>query len=364
MKKIHLALVSLAVAMLAAGCGGGGAAAAAAGKTTIPTAAVQINSGNASKAANAGGASQSMSQAGGGKAGTVGVVVQSSAPPKALWQRALKKFEQAQSLTQSHPAGVVGVIAGWSPMVMPCAVSGTSTFDIQDTNNSNAFDAGDAFVLTDASCVDVTGYSTNGTITMALGANFTLLNCPATPASMSLTTTFTNYVDVSPTETLTTNGDMTISLTDDCTTMTATISGSNFEETSTLDGVTQMSGYNISYTEPTAPVVGSVYSYSIIMTVASVELGGAVAIATGPAISGNYIAVPGSTTIPVEVMAGEPTAGAIVITGVGAGGVGTSTLTLTANANGIDVAEVLDVDGAAGPTPPDTTLAGTTWSAI
>ena len=345
MKNIYLTLMG--VTMLAAGCGGGGSATpTAGGKTVIPTAAVQITQANASKAAKAGGSSQSSAQGGGTSAGAVGVVVtQSLASPKALWQRARDKFEQAQTLKQLPSASVVGAIAGFAPIITQCLVSGTSTFDIKDTNNSGVIDAGDVYVITDASCIDMLGYSSSGTITLAFDA--TPGNCLAanpSPTSLTLAVTLTNYVDVSPVEVLTSNGDMTIAMTDDCTTMTATISGNNYEETSSVDGVTQMSNYNISYTEDSAPTLSSPYSYTISMTVASVELGGTVTITTPTPLSG--------------IGSGEPTAGVMVITGAG-----NSTLTLTANANGIDVAEVLDVDGATGSTAP-VDLAPTTWAAI
>ena len=77
---------------------------------------------------------------------------------------------------------------------------------------------------------------------MAIAATAGDCQAPTGPTqeSFTLAMTVTNFVDVSPAETLTTNGDMAIALTDTCTTMTATISGNNYEETSSVDGVTQM----------------------------------------------------------------------------------------------------------------------------
>lgn len=348
MKNLQLVLTTSAVILLAAGCGGGGGGSSAPpppGAVGIPTAAVQITPSNAATAAKAGGSAQTTSKTGGSKAGVVGVVAQSSAPPKALWQSSVDKFLQGKKLTQSRSTGVVGVIANWTPIVTNCAVSGTSTLDLVDTNNNGVFDVGDAFVITDALCVNATGYSTNGKLTMTIGANPIIGYCTANPpssTSLSLTMTMTNYVDVSPAETLTTNGDMSIALFDDCYTMTATISGNKISENSSVNHLFEMSNYNISYSEASTPTATTPYSYNITMTTASADLGGTVTITTPTPLSGVGIS--------------DPTAGVMVITGKN-----NSTLTLTTLSNGA-VTQVVDEDGS-GPIAP-VTLANTTWAAL
>lgn len=375
--------------MLAAGCGGGSSGGTASPGTTI-SGKVTISSLNADAVAKGGMTpSQTTAKTGSGGAGAVvGVVVQPGAPKQSVMDIALAQLRRVESLKlPAASAGVVGVSISPFPITFGCGLyagtsnpvipgftttinssSGTMAIDLVDTNTSGTFDNGDVASITFASCVESNPVA--GTTTMNGGFSLTInsqtggvLNTntgrmegtSGSPLVESVAMSFTGFsiVDTgpNPAETMTMSGGFTLAIVDNGITLSSTMSGASFAMTSSTDGTFTLKGagsgnFAITYTEdsPTAASPTGNYSFSVTMTTNIAALGGEVDITTPTAFTGN-----GS---------GEPTAGVMLITGANGG-----TLTLTAQPDGLTVAEVLDTDGAAGPTAPQT-LTSTSWTAI
>ena len=351
MKKLHLALVSLGVMLLAAGCGGGG------GGGGIPTAAVKITTTNATDVAKSANTSaQGMAKSGAGMAGFVGVVAQSSGPSRSVLDISLAQFARVRGLQLAPSGGVVGVISGF-PMTYNCATGAavtsgapnTMTMDIQDKNNNATIDSGDVLVMSFSSCNEGTSTMNGGmTFTMttlngALGGTGT----PSAPLKAAFTLSFNNLSnkDNATGATDMINGDITFSTSDDGTNIKGTMSGTSLSMTSSVDGAFQMSSYNISFTEADYPTASTPYSFTFNMTTASVVAGGSITITTTTPFTG--------------VGTGNPIAGVMVITGAN-----NSTLILTALSDGQHVHLVVDDDGAAGPDAPVAITPDTTWAAL
>ncbi|OFZ67659.1 MAG: hypothetical protein A2V79_10835 [Betaproteobacteria bacterium RBG_16_56_24] len=380
MKTIYLALISLGAAMLVAGCGGGSSGAAS--STTTASGKVTLTSVNAPDVAKGGmTTSQTTAKTGLGGASVVGVEVQPGAPRKSVMDIALAQFRRVKALKlPAAPDGVVGVSIAPFPIIFGCgayagtsdpaipgftttlnSTSGTMTIDLVDTNLDVTFNNGDVASITFASCVEsnpVAGTTTmNGGFSLTinsqtggvLNANTDMMEGTAgSPLVESVAMSFTNFtiVDTAPAETMTMNGGMTLSVTDNGTLLTATMSGTSFAMTSSTDGNFTMKNFSIAATgdSPSATLLTDDYSFSVTMTTNIADLGGDVDITTPTPFTGtgDY----------------NPTAGVMLITGANGG-----TLTLTAQANGSAVAMVLDTDGASGSTAPQT-LTSTTWDAI
>lgn len=352
MKRIHLALASLGVVLLVAGCGGGDDGTSSG--TTIPTAAVQITPANAPAVAK--GAvtpAQGMAKTGSGMAGVVGIVARTTGRSRSVLDISLAKFAQVRGMQLAPAAGVVGVIAGL-PMTFPCSPSqgiggGTMTVDMQDHGMMGTVDAGDVFVMSLINCND--GISTeNGSLAFAItglnGGAMGGTGAPGAPLTASFTLTFSNFTSKDNASNLTDsiNGDISFTTSDDGTNTTGTMFGTSLRMDSSVDGAFLMTSYNFSFTEANVPTLSTPFSFSVTMNIASVVANGSVTIATPTPFTGH-----GS---------GDPTAGVMVITGAN-----NSTLTLTALPDGLTVQMVVDDDGAAGPHTP-VTLTNTTWDAI
>lgn len=360
MKKIYLALVSLGAVMLAAGCGGGGGGGGSVSSsgTTIPTAAVQITTSNATTVASgAMNPSQSMVTTGSGQAGAVGVVAQTSGRSRSVLDISLAEFNRARSLKLT--AAVAGAVQS---QTLYCNgsnnTSGNFVISVNDTNNDQVLNAGDNFSFTFNNCVlptttvngvTVNGSTTNGSLTYvitALSGTFAGTGTPQTPLTAAFTLTFGNFTSTDNVtgQTESINGDISFSTSDNGTNTTVTLSGASLGMDSSVNGAFLMTSYNFSFTGANAVTLTSPYSFSVTMTIASVVANGSVTITTPLPFTGVGIA--------------DPTAGVMVVTGAN-----NSTLTLTANADGIHVGMVVDEDGAAGPLAP-VTLPDTTWAAI
>jgi hypothetical protein len=339
MKRIHLALVSLGVVMLAAGCGGGGSSG---GGTSIPTAAVQITPANAPVVAK--GAvtpAQSMVNTGSGMAGVVGVVAQTSGHSRSVLEISLAEFNRARNLILAP--SVAGVVRS---ATVNCTTSGTVTGSLQDTNNNNSFDVNEILTLTFNNCVEPTtagnSTTTNGRATFAItqltgtksGAS------PSTPFTAAFRLTFSNYTSRDNVTNLSINGDINFSTLDDGASTTGTMSGTSLRMTSSVDGAFLMTSYNFSFMETNAP--NSPYSFSVTMTIASTVANGSVTVTTPIPFTGQGI--------------DDPTVGEMLIAGANS-----STLTITAIDN-VNVQLVVDEDGP-GPMPPATPI-DTTWAAL
>ena len=353
MKRIHLALASLGAVMFIAGCGGGEYSTTSSG-TTIPTAAVQITPTNApSVAKGAVTPAQSMVKSGGGQAGVVGVVAQTSGRSRTVLDISLAEFNRARGLKFS-PA-VAGAIASFS---LNCTTSGTVTVSFQDTDNSTTLTVGDVLTMAFNNCVEPTtatenGSTTNGSMTFAItSANGPLdlgaaAGTPGAPFNASFTLTFSYFTSKDNVTNLTDAiiGDFSFSTSDDGTNTTGTMSGTSLRMDSSVDGAFLMTYYSISFTEANVPSTTTPYSFSVNMTIASTVAYGSVTVTTPTPFTGQ-----GN---------GDPTAGVMVITGA-KNGTNNTTLTLTANIDGIHVGMVVDDGSGSGPQP----LAATTWTAI
>lgn len=346
MKRIHFALASSCVVLLVAGCGGGDGYSATSGGTTIPTAAVQITPTNAPAVAK--GAvtpAQGMAKTGGGMAGVVGVVAQTSGRSRSVLEISLAEFNRARGL--KFPPVVAGAIASLS---LPCTTSGTVSVSFQDTNSTGTFDVGDIMTMAFNNCVEpdpVTGNlsTSNGSATFAITSASGALGMGITPFSAEFTLTFNNFTskDIATNLTEAINGDISFSTTDDGTSTTGTMSGTSLRMDSSADGAFLLTYYSISFTEANVPTTTTPYSFSVSMTIASTVANGSVTVATTTPFTGQGD--------------GDPSAGQMVITGANG-----STLTLTALPDGVTVQMVVDQDGA-GTTPP-VNLTDTTWTAI
>ena len=352
MKRIHLALASSCVVLLVAGCGGGDGYSATSSGTTIPTAAVQITPTNAPAVAKgAATPAQGMAKTGGGMAGVVGVVAQTSGRSRSVLDISLAEFNRARGL-RFFPV-VAGAIASFS---LNCTTSGTVTVSFQDTDNSTTFTVGDVLTMAFNNCMEPTtatenGSTTNGSMAFAItSANGPLELGAATgtalnPFSAEFTLTFSYFTSKDNVTNLTDsiNGDISFMTSDNGTNTTGTMSGTSLRMDSSADGAFLMTYYSISFTEANVPTTTTPYSFSVNMTIASTVANGSVTVATTTPFTGQGD--------------GDPTAGVMVITGAN-----NSTLTLTALPDGITVQMVVDEDGAG--TTPQVGLTDTTWTAI
>ena len=415
MKNIYLVLISLGVAVLVAGCGGGGTTAAAPAGGGTPTGTVQITATNGGAVAKGGMTpSQTMAKTGSGGAAAVGVVVQPTPPKKSVLQVALSQLRLMEGKQfPAAPAGVIGVsVSPYFPVSVGCGpysntmsfatplpgvpntlnpASGVMAIDLIDNNTNGKFDLGDTASVTATNCVDTNPAAvgatekTNGNLTMTVtaqsGGALNALGQPIGAASSPLAETVTmnfpgagfSVADFYPatvsavaaTETITLSGGFTMSITDNGTLLTSTMTGTSFSTASLsspaspTDGTDTMKNFNIVETEDANPCTVVIatdcmgdYSFKIVTLTTSIPaLGGDVVITTPTTFRGTG--------------ANEPTVGVMVITGAGG-----STLTLTANqlagapaGTAGPVNEVVDVDGAAGPTPPQI-MPDTNWVAI
>lgn len=319
MKKFQLALVTLSAAVLAAGCGGGGGGTPGA---SIPTAAIQISSGNASTVAT--GASNSSSTMTGVSQNTgVPVTVVTSAQQSSLniIRSATAGIDFVKSLRLPAQT-VAGVVYSEALSSSACATGGGS-FSWNDADNSSDFSFGDTISLTYSNCTDPTGVTMNGTASFTFNTD-------------SFTITYTGFSETYAGNTLSMAGDMTFTA---GTVVGGTyngysffsLSGTSMETNSTVDGhfklwaPTGQSSYLIIFAYS-----GSNYAYSMDMSVASTEMGGSVSITTPTAFAGTGT--------------NNPTTGVMEVTGED-GAIGPSKLRMTAQANGTDVLLEVDADG-------------------
>ena len=408
MKNIYLVLVSLAAAVLVAGCGGSSSGAAA----TPVAAKVSITATNAGSVAKGGmSPSQTAAKTGSGGAGTVGVVVQPSPPKKSALQVALSQLRLMESKQfPVAPAGVVGVsVSPYFPVQVGCGpysttmtfttpipgipasaipafnpASGVLAIDFIDNTvpPNGKFDSGDTASITATNCIDtnpaIAGATTtmNGNMSMTVTAQSggvldplgtgKMVGAASSPLVETVTMSFTGFSAadfypatasaVAATETITLSGGFTMAITDDGTVLTTTMTGTALTMTSTTDGTFSMKNFTIVETEDSpslaaASLTGN-YSFNVKMTTNIATLGGEVDITTPTTFRGT-----GNN---------EPTVGVMVITGAGG-----STLTLTANAaapgapagTAGPVNEVVDTDGSNGPAAPQP-QPDTNWVAI
>lgn len=357
---LHLALASLAAAMLVAGCGGGSSSTTS--PTTTTAGKVTLTSTNAPDVAKGGMTpSQTTAKTGlGGAEAVTGVVVQPGAPRQSVMNIALAQVRRVQAIkVPAIQAGVVGASVSPFPITFGCgayadtsspvipnvtttlvSTSGTMLVDVQGDGTNGIFAAGNVATITFTNCVDA-ATTTNGSMSLAIDS----VSVTVTSVTMS----FANFsvVDTAPNpdETISMSGGITMAVSDNGTTLTATMSGSSFAATSSTDGSFTMKDFSIVAMgdSPLAAPTGN-YSFSVTMTTNIASLSGDIDITTPTPFTGT-----GDN---------NPTAGVMVITGANGG-----TLTLTAQGNGTAVTVVLDTDGAGGSTAPQT-LTSTTWDAI
>lgn len=318
MKNFKLILVSFAIIAIAAGCSGGGSSGGAPAVSKVT-----INSGNADAVAK-GGMSSSQGMAKTGSTGATNAAKNatdaSAAPGQSAMQLALAQFKRVQGLNITPaPASVVGTVSGFSPQIIMCTTSGSFTFDLVDTNNNTQFDIGDAISLTYSNCVEPNPaksgatFTTNGAMTLTINAS-SGSGTAQDPLVASVTMGFTNFtnVDTAPTtpETVTISGALTLAITDNGTTLTATMTGTSFSMASTSDGTFTMNG-SVVFSENITTLA---YSFTVNMTTNSVALGGAIDITTTTPFTGTGT--------------GNPTAGVMKISGAN-----NSYITITANSD-------------------------------
>lgn len=332
MKKIQWALVSLGVALLAAGCGGGGGGSSSG--LTIPTAAVQINTTNAPTVAKSAlTPAQGLVKSGSGAAGVVGMVAQVSGHSRSILDISLAEFNRALSLR--FPPAVTGVNQS---VTISCSGGGNVVGTIQDRDSSNSFTVGDILTMVFHSCVEPSSIggnsTTNGSATFSITSASGALGMGITPFSAAFTLTFSNFTNTDNVTHLTDtiNGDISFSTVNDGANTTGTMSGTSLRMDNSVDGAFSMTSYSFSFTEANVLSLSSPFSFSVNMTIASVLANGSVTITTTTAFTG--------------VGAGDPSAGEMVITGAN-----NSALTLTALPDGVHVQIVVDNDGP-GPNSP------------
>jgi hypothetical protein len=292
-KNLHLTLVPLGIVLLVAGCGGGGSSAGG-GSATIPTAAVQITSSNATKVAaganNSTSTLTSTANSTSAPATPTGVVVGASSSSLSVMNSALNGFNAVRNL--KFPAIATGAVTSNS---LTTCTTGSGTASWNDVNANLTFDAGDILSVTYVNCVTA-GIKRNGSASFTIGAS-------------SFSLTYTGYSEVipSPAETLTMDGDMTLSVTTG-TTNTISMTGTSIEANSSLNGHFKIWGPGIAAASANTPYSTVItldnannYTYAVNMSIASTDIGGSVSIVTFPAFAG--------------VSPANPTTGTMTITG-------------------------------------------------
>ncbi len=354
---------------MAAGCGGGGGSSTPPPSGGVPTAAVTITPTNAAPVAK--GAmtpSQTAVKTGSSGATAVGVVVQAGAPRSSVMDVALAQLKRVQGTkVPAAPAVVVGASLAPFPVTFGCGAysntstlnggtpnttSGTVMMDIQGTNVNNVVNITSA-TLTYSSCVETNpaaiGATTtlNGSMTLSIGS-MTGLGTSGSPLVESVSMSFSNFSSVdaipgSPANTLNMSGGMTMAISDNGTTLTATMSGTSFAMTSSVDGAFTMKNFLIVDTQdsPTAVTPTGNYSFTVAMTTNCAALGGDIVITTTTPFTGTGTA--------------NPTAGVMKVSGANG-----SYLTITANAN--NTATVAVNDGTTATQPVSTQTL--TWAQI
>jgi hypothetical protein len=337
LSRVKFGSLTLISVLALAGCGGGGGGGGTPA-VVVPSTPVAITAANAAVVAKSA-ASSYQNSANASSAFNVTGVVTSTSGSRSILDISLAEFNKVRHLNLA--ATVTGVATS-----TPCTISGTMVVDEIDTAPLNVPNAGDSVTLTYASCVDTPGVTQNGSATININAYSGGVPDPITaipvgtvgsPLTAGFTIKFTNLVSAGDTL----NGDITFSVVDSGDVAAGSMSGTTLTLISAVDGAFSMSNYSLTFSDTTST---GAYSDMLTMTTASVLANGLVTITTPTALSRNSV--------------GDPTAGVMVITGAN-----NSTLTLTALNDGVTVTQVLDVDGAAGPTVP-VNLANTTWSAL
>jgi hypothetical protein len=299
-KNLQKTLAPLGIVLLVAGCGGGASSSDNSGD--IPTASVQITSSNAPTVAGGSVSStKSMSSTGGSMStAVVGAMVSPNGRMPSVLEISLAEFERARSL-HLPAATVAGVIPGGT---YNCE-TGTYSYSFLDPNDNGIFDGGDTLTFTYNSCL-LGSATTNGTVTFAVN---TLVDpvtpTPVSPSTSSFTLTFSGYSSViTGAGSISMEGDITISASNDGTTLEASMNGASFDMASSVDGNFRMTTYSFHYSENSATgvyVMGA--GVGTPMTMGGSMMGGYVTVFTPVEFSG--------------IGYGNPSVGTMVITGEG-----------------------------------------------
>ena len=323
MKTTRYIIASTAVALLVSGCGGSSSSSsssAGGGPTygAVPTAAVQINSLNATQVSkNAYGSVNTMNSA--SSTGSTGTKA-AGTPISQARAKGLANFASNEILGlygTKFPVVPVGAAGAGTPVT--CAGGGTRTSALTtDKNGNGVFDVTDTVTVTYASCNDGAGTVETGAMA------FTLNTLSATPAAaptlinFSATITFNRLKTVTAAETTDVTGDMTLSFTQDSTNaaapfITMAVSGNSFDSQSSVSGVEQMTNYNLSFTLNLNGTTGALTSMSMSIGMTTAMAG---ATPTSPA---GVVTITTPTAFTIDAVTGALTAGSIRFTSAGTG---------------------------------------------
>jgi len=221
MSKVAKLMAASSLLMGLSACGGGGSGST--GGTTgisLPTAPVTISSTNQSAVAGA-----AVDSASGGT--SVPVAAQTSATGPSADAVAQKVGQIGRTVVQqigSTPALVTGAVTTY-----PCAISGTWSISTSATTGTATFN----------SCSNITGESTNGTISVS--------NAVSSASSTSFDSTYSLTITI-PGDVLTVTGDMHVAVLGCTTTCTSeTLTGSSLKFTSTINGTVALQNYKMGY---------------------------------------------------------------------------------------------------------------------
>ncbi len=309
MKYLSLA-VSILVAALLSACGGGGSSSG----SSKPAATVSITASNADQVAKSAMTANSSAQTGTTTANTAkaaGMVADGSNPQSAM-NFAINRFFETQNLT--FPASNTTKAVSGYPKTYNCSTSGTYQVDITDADNSGTFTVGDSAVYTYTDCVAGT-VTTKGSFSLKVNS-YSSPSVPTSsnPESVSATLTYNNLSVATAKDTVTFNGDMTLSFTYDGTTVSASLSGSSYTVSSVNAGSVTFSNFSFK-----GSVNATTWTSSVDLTIKVTPTGGTegtINISTPTAFSG--------------AKGGNPTSGQMKIEGANG-----TYIIITANADGV-----------------------------
>jgi hypothetical protein len=260
----------------------------------------------------------------------LGAVVDGGGPTPSIFDFASTKLldyaKQGAATAANLPAGVM------QSETLNCASSGTITFtiDIADPDFLVMI-AGDSLSVIVRNCDDGLGDTVNGSFSFTIDSGSIVLDCISSCPDVAIAVNFNNFRITEGMETVAIHGGFTMAVSE--IGGTSSLSGTSLYLIAGADAI-RLTNFSIN----SELIAGDTATRSSVnMTIASTMMDGSITMAT---------------TVDIDQVIGEdhPYTGTVLVTGAG-------NAELTINyPNALQVELTLDTDGAAGPTPPETTV--------
>ena len=321
MKTMLNGLTLVAIGILAS-CGGSGSSSSGSSK---PLASITINASNADSVAKGAVSSQAVADTGSTSTNTVksATLITDSTQSYSALSLAMKHLRMAEKLPIPTNIGTRAITStsyfcndGTVAPISTTANTYTYTFD--DADSSGTFSSGDTFSISYYSCIfPSTTITLAGSTYLALNSYRSSATTPPTPSdpdSGSITLSYNNFsiTDSTPSTgvTISFDGSMTMSYSDNGTLFTASMTGTSF--TATVSGIGSITYTNFTFT---STETSSTETFYVDMSISMTPTGGT----TGTV----NISTPVTFSGPVG---GNPTSGQMRIDGANG-----SYMTITAN---------------------------------